>query len=329
VIDNEGPNPTRQPVPGQNEEIECKVLILAAGAMGNPPLLMRSREALPSLSSQLGRHLGVNGDHVAALEYDPRKIRRLLGLPGYGQFYKGRPITTMTYDFWVGRHAHRYDGSRFTLQEIFLSSLTNFLYDDGRAPANDGSWWGLQKKRAISTWNNHIELLAQVEDTHDGVFQAPPPSGGAVRPNAGPVTIAPLTYQLSEESLRVRALADKAMRQVAERRGLARFMKLSETRGVYCAHPLGGCRMADSKELGVVDHRCEVFDNEGLFCIDSSAIPSSLGVNPSLTISAVSERAAAQLVARAGDLGLPPRPRGFRAGTPSVHVGERVVPRRR
>src|SRR3954454_22229877 len=54
VIDNEGDSPTRQPVPGQREEIECKVLILAAGAMGNPPLLMRSREALPSLSTQLG-----------------------------------------------------------------------------------------------------------------------------------------------------------------------------------------------------------------------------------------------------------------------------------
>jgi choline dehydrogenase-like flavoprotein len=328
VIDNEGAAPTRQPVPGQTDEIECKVLILAAGAMGNPPLLMRSREALPSLSNQLGHHLGVNGDHVAALEYDPKKVRKLLGLPGYGQFYKGRPITTMTYDFWVGRRAHRFDGSRFTLQEIFLSSLTNFLYDDGRAPEGDPSWWGLQKKRAVSTWNNHIELLAQVEDTNDGVFQSPPPSGGAVRPNAGPVTIAPLTYELSDESLRVRELADKAMRQVAERRGLARFMKLSETRGVYCAHPLGGCRMAESKDLGVVDHRCEAFDNEGLFCIDSSAIPTSLGVNPSLTISAVSERAASLLVRRAHDLGLPKAPPGFRPHTPAVHVGERVVPHR-
>ena len=329
MIDNEGDAPTRQPVPGQTEEIECKVLILAAGAMGNPPLLLRSRPALPSLSSQLGRHLGVNGDHVAALEYDPRKIRTQLKLPGYGQFYKGKPITTMTYDFWVGRRAHRYDGTRFTLQEIFLSSLTNFLYDDGRAPGDDGSWWGLQKKRAVSTWNDHIELLAQVEDTHDGVFQSPPPNGGAVRPNAGPVTIAPLTYQLSEQSLRVRDLADRAMRQVAERRGLARFMKLTETRGVYCAHPLGGCRMADDADHGVVDHRCEAFGNEGLFCIDSSAIPSSLGVNPSLTISAVSERAAEQLVRRGADLGLPAAPPGFTPGRPAVHVGERVVPQRR
>jgi cholesterol oxidase len=84
--------------------------------------------------------------------------------------------------------------------------------------------------------------------------------------------------------------------------------------------------MAESKDLGVVDHRCEAFDNEGLFCIDSSAIPTSLGVNPSLTISAVSERAAAGLVSRAADFGLPAPPAGFRPRTPAVHVGERVRP---
>src|SRR5438094_2716232 len=47
VLDNEGPNPTRQPT-GETFDIECKVLILSAGAMGNPPLLMRSRPNLPN-----------------------------------------------------------------------------------------------------------------------------------------------------------------------------------------------------------------------------------------------------------------------------------------
>jgi hypothetical protein len=79
--------------------------------------------------------------------------------------------------------------------------------------------------------------------------------------------------------------------------------------------------MADSAELGVVDHRCEAFGYEGLFCMDSSAIPTSLGVNPSLTISAVCERAASELVARSVDLGLPAAPPGF---VPEI-VGERVV----
>src|SRR2546423_6101314 len=69
VIDNDGPNPTRMPN-GQSEQIECKVLVMSAGAMGNPPILMRSQQNLPSLSSQLGKNLGVNGDHVAAIEYN-------------------------------------------------------------------------------------------------------------------------------------------------------------------------------------------------------------------------------------------------------------------
>ena len=65
--------------------------------------------------------------------------------------------------------------------------------------------------------------------------------------------------------------------------------------------------------FGVVDDRCEVFGYEGLFCMDSSVIPTSFGVNPSLSISAVCERAAAKLVARAADFGLPAPPPGLQA----------------
>ncbi|HEX2233089.1 MAG TPA: FAD-dependent oxidoreductase, partial [Thermoleophilaceae bacterium] len=126
--------PYRYVVSTSRGEYECKVLVLSCGAMGNAPILMRSTRDLPALSSQLGRHLGVNGDHIAAIEFDSGRVRRVLGLPAYNHFHVGKPITTMTYDFWVGRRPHRYDGTRFTLQEIFLSSLTNFLYDDGRSP---------------------------------------------------------------------------------------------------------------------------------------------------------------------------------------------------
>jgi hypothetical protein len=297
--------------------------------MGTPPILMRSQILGPllSLSPHLGKHLGVNGDHVAAIEMNPGKVRDVLGLPGYGQFYKGRPITVMTYDFFAGRRGHAHDGTRFTLQEILLSQLTNFLYDDGRAPEGEPSWWGRQKKRSISTWSNHLEILAMVEDTNDGQFYAVPPEGGDfVQPNGGPLGIGLFNYALSDQSIQVREAATAAIRDVCRRRGLGKFLRLAETEGVYAAHPLGGCRMADSADLGVVDDRCEVFDQEGLFCMDSSAIPTSLGVNPSLTISAVCERAAAKLVRRADDFGLPAPPKGFRHRTPGEHVGPRVRP---
>ena len=105
VMDNEGPSPTRAPT-GQQVQIECKVLVLSAGAMSTAPLLMRSRPTLPALSQQVGRNLGVNGDYVAAVEFNSAQVRSVLGLPGYDEFYKGKPITTMSYDWWAGRRGH-------------------------------------------------------------------------------------------------------------------------------------------------------------------------------------------------------------------------------
>ena len=325
LMDNTGANPSRAPT-GQSMQLECKVLVLAAGAMGTPPLLMRSRLGLSALSGQVGQNLGVNGDHIAAIEFDEARVHSVLGLPGYHEFYKGKPITTMSYDWWAGRPGAAYDGTRFNLQEIFLSSLTNFLYDSGRTVPGGPSWWGLQKKQAVAHWSNRIELLAMVEDTHDGTFYLPPPSGSGVRAGSGPIAIGTFNYAMSDQSLRIRAAANDAMRQVATHRGLGRFMALTETRGVYCAHPLGGCRMANSPDLGVVDEHGAVYGYEGLYCIDGSIIPTSLGVNPSLTISAVSERCAERLVARGADFGLPQRPAAMQPGVPPEHVGDRVIP---
>jgi enediyne biosynthesis protein E9 len=250
----------------------------------------------------------------------------VLGLPPYHEFYKGKPITTMSYDWFVGRRGNAYDGTRFTLQEIFLSSLTNFLYDSGRTVAGGPSWWGLQKKQAVAHWANRIELLAMVEDTNDGTFYAPSSAGNAERTGPGPIAFGLFNYAMSEQSQAIRAAANEVMAGVAGHRGLGRFMALTETQGVYCAHPLGGCRMADSPDLGAVDSTGAVYGYEGLYCIDSSIIPTSLGVNPSLTISAVSERCAEQLVNRAEDFGLPKRPSSLQTGVPPQHIGERVIP---
>jgi hypothetical protein len=53
--------------------------------------------------------------------------------------------------------------------------------------------------------------------------------------------------------------------------------------------------------------------------------PTSLGVNPSLTISAVCERAPSELVGGADDLGLPAAPRGLVPRRPPEIIGDRVV----
>jgi cholesterol oxidase len=57
------------------------------------------------------------------------------------------------------------------------------------------------------------------------------------------------------------------------------------------AHILGGCPIGASPATGVIDVRHQVFGHPGLYVCDGSAIPANLGVNPSLTITAMSERA--------------------------------------
>lgn len=64
------------------------------------------------------------------------------------------------------------------------------------------------------------------------------------------------------------------------------------------AHILGGCSMGDSPERGVIDPRHRVFGYEGLYVIDGSAISANPGVNPSLTIAALAERAMTFIPAR-------------------------------
>ena len=60
------------------------------------------------------------------------------------------------------------------------------------------------------------------------------------------------------------------------------------------AHILGGCIMGDNIDSGVVNENLEVFNYPDMYIIDGSIIPSNLGVNPSLTITAVSEYAMSQ-----------------------------------
>ena len=59
------------------------------------------------------------------------------------------------------------------------------------------------------------------------------------------------------------------------------------------AHILGGCAIGDSVATGVVDPYHRMFGHPGLHVVDGSAVSANLGVNPSLTITALAERAMA------------------------------------
>ena len=74
-----------------------------------------------------------------------------------------------------------------------------------------------------------------------------------------------------------------------------------QTRHLVTAHPLGGCPMGEDYMQGAVDEYGRLFSgdgsiHEGLFVADGAILPSALGVNPFLTISALAERIAERKV---------------------------------
>jgi cholesterol oxidase len=59
------------------------------------------------------------------------------------------------------------------------------------------------------------------------------------------------------------------------------------------AHFIGGCVIGDSPGTGVVDPYLRLYGYPGLHVVDGAALSANLGVNPSLSITAQAERAAA------------------------------------
>jgi cholesterol oxidase len=94
--------------------------------------------------------------------------------------------------------------------------------------------------------------------------------------------------------------ATKIARDFAEKvRGVAGNIVTETLLGTpSTAHILGGCCMGSDAESGVIDAQHRVFGYPGLYVMDGSAVSANPGVNPSLTIAALAERAMERITAK-------------------------------
>lgn len=287
--------------------IEAKAVVLAAGAMATPAILQRSAPLLGGVPDAVGKYFSPNGDRVSVAVMNERKVRSLLGLeraPGiaYEAMHIGKPIGSMSYD--------RLDPSapeftRFSLQQIYFPSVTNVLGQAEPDADDEGAlpWFGLAKKQMSAQWRSWLTVLAMTEDDNEGTFGAPPPTGAFTRV-ASAIAVGPLRYRANKHTMRGWRASDREAKAVLEKDGLARVDPWSDLAGALSAHPLSSCRLGDDPGTSALTDTHELRGHPGLFVTDGSAVPTSLCVNPSLTIAALAERASAAVVARVADSGV-------------------------
>jgi cholesterol oxidase len=284
-------------------------VVLAAGALGTQRLLhrMRDRGVLPAVSPRLGELSRTNSESILGA----RTRRRDLDLT------RGVAITSSIHPDPV-THV---EPVRYGPGSNLLALLATVLVDDtgGRRRWVAGlrelarGWRDLRLLAVPRRWSQQtIVLLAmQPLDNSITVHTARSPFGRRLTSRAG----------IGEPNPAWVPAAHDVARRVAEKIDGVPLGATTELVGrPVTGHFIGGCAVGAGPATGVVDGYQRLYGHPGLHVIDGSVVAANLGVNPSLTITALAERAVA-LWPNAGEPDPRPAP-----GAPYVRVAP-VAPR--
>jgi cholesterol oxidase len=264
---------------GAVQQLFGQKVIVAGGGIHTPALLLRSRAKLPKLSAQVGENFNTNGEHVY-MAILPE------GYAGTEDFdvWKGMDNAgLMSFHFWESNKLTLHPGGGFE-PSILGANLAKADH-----PVLPRRAFGLAYKRfAEAIYRRRLVAFSAL-----GLS----PSHFAIGLKADGSADVVLRDRTGHDAYLARLEA--CVQSLAEANG-ATVIDAVDKRysGMTSAHLLAGCRMANTKEEGVVDADGRVFGYENLYICDASTVPYALGVNPALTISAIAERASARIVQR-------------------------------
>jgi cholesterol oxidase len=254
-------------------------VFLAAGSLGSTELLLRCRDqrrSLPKVSQRLGCDWSSNGDFLTPAFYENRTISPSIG-----------PTITSAIDFLDGS----VDGRRFFIEDGgFPNLLGNYLRQ------TDGSLLSRLRHRglfrALGHLLTHRDVLSNVMPWFaQGVDKA----NGRMRlarewwrPWRKRLVI---DWDITESKKVIDAIVAMHVRLSEATKGVPSVpITWTWFKNLVTPHPLGGCNMGTAANDGVVNHLGEVFGYPGLYVVDGAIVPEALGLNPSRTIAALSER---------------------------------------
>ena len=247
-----------------------KYLVLAASTIGTTRILFNSRKNLSELSSEVGRNLAINGS-----------VKSAAILPSWcpdGDMFTGQSHPGMVSYEFLKSHG------------IMISAVKAMplqLFGTARLSLNGQKFWGADHLQLMKKLRRRIIIL----DAH-GIT----PPGAELRPGKGGSvhSMMKIDHNLTSYYKQTREIMDSILRdcgcQLINIDYVNRKGKNYQDLHFFTSHQVGSCRMADNKTRGVVNPNGEVFGYPGMYITDGAAVPTSTGVNVSLTILANSER---------------------------------------
>ena len=281
-------------LPGGRRRFTCRGVVFAASALGTLDLLSRLKEkgSLPRISGQLGHRVRTNAESLIGVRVPGSREDLSTGVAiGSG--------------FYLDQYTH-IEATRYPAGSDAMGLLATVLTD------------GEPGRKRILLW---LQVLAGSLLRHPlRTLRSLHPFGwaresiillcmqtldGHIEMRLGRPWFWPFRRVLRSQGRRIPTFIPQAnhfARKIAAAIGGTPMSMVTEILFDVpgTAHILGGCPMADSAERGVVDAQNRLFGYRNLYVCDGSVIAANLGVNPSLTICALTERAMSHIPPAAG-----------------------------
>jgi len=265
--------------------IAAKKIVLAAGVLGTLELLFHCRDVaktLPAISPELGKKVRTNSEAIVGVLNDDPEMDLTHG-------------TTISSHFYPDEHTH-ITQNRFPNGYNFMKFFTGPLVDHPTpAVRSIKTLWTIMTRPSslfanwgAKNWHRRVTILTVMQDLDNQIsFKYGRKASFLFRRG---IKSAAVKGKSAPTFLPV---ANRAAQTLAEVSGGRPLNILTESIGnaAMTAHILGGCAMGASAQTGVINTRHELFGYPGIYITDGAAVSANIGANPSLTITALAERA--------------------------------------
>ena len=288
------------------QSLVADIVVLGAGTLGSTEILLRSRDKGLAVSEHVGRRFSGNGD-VLAFGYNNDVPINGIGF-GHPPSANPGPVGPCITGIIDLRGTERLEDGMVIEEGSIPSGIASILpgvMAAGAAAFGIDTDFGVQDEinEALRVQQSFIfgPYKGAVQNTQTYLVMSQDTAAGTMSLEADrlkvdwPGVSDQKNFKIADERLKAATAANG---------GTYTKNPLTSTilgNNLITVHPLGGCPMGRTRKQGAVNHKCQVFDaapgappeavHKGLYVCDGSVVPRSLGVNPLLTISALSERA--------------------------------------